>query len=297
MFLSMIKSFAMVAVAAMTLGSAYVSASPASYGTKIKLEFESTPTPLESWELSIWAMTYFSFEDGLLELQLTPTAARESIEDIKLWKGKAAAHDTFTYVYRLPSPPPGLYTLHAGLVPFPDGKPQGTFGSSSIWYVKVTPDTVFLARSSNRENIRNEILYDARKRGFGAVAREAWDTLAPDLAERWRLLHGRSSIPHIRPAPKPVIIEASDEERSNPCRDTIAIPGSGPPQPRVRPDTLYKNGENRGKRPQRPRPGPPRKPGDSEFGRSEEALKIRELIRQYNDTAQSIPDTGSQPRP
>jgi hypothetical protein len=229
---------------------------PASQPTsgEISLQFQNPPMPSGPWNLSIRVKTYLAFENGFIRLRLKPN--RGSADEIRLWEGHAAERDTFAFEYELQPPSPGLYMLGVALVPYPEG-PHGTFATHSIWYINITADTVFLARSSDWENLRNEILYDARERGLGDINPNAFDSLAPDLAKRWYDLYHPKSIETIEAESQskanrdsmPPVIDVSDRTFFGPDRDTIAFPGSGPPPSKPTPDAVRARFPQRGRVP------------------------------------------------
>lgn len=170
-------------------------ATPISSG-EVSLVFKTPPTPTEPWELAIdvWAMT--PSPDGRIDLELIG-ASGGTIQSVPLWEGSVASGDSISLHHSFPPPPPGMYALSPRFVPFPER--PGTGGASKAAYVLVTLDTVFVEWGrGGRRNLRDQILYDARKCGLGEVPPDSYDSLAPDLAKRWQDLYHPKGITTIR---------------------------------------------------------------------------------------------------
>jgi hypothetical protein len=261
---------------------------------EVSLDFVSPPTPHAPWELFIRACHLTPSEYAQVVLTVPSEIGPGNREEI-LWEGPVTPGDSIIRTLSIPPPPPGRYVVAASYVARPGG-PMGDLSTTKVAYVLVRTDTVFVAWSSNWENLRNEILYELRKRGLGGVSEEEMKTLAPDLAQRWHELYYPKGITTIRTG-QPVKVDTNDRVGSLPGRDTIAIPGSGPPERRPPSDSM-RDSVSREKdtlREWRPRTSSSRvrTPGDSEFGRSEEARKIREEIRHFMDTTSIKYDSGA----
>lgn len=268
-------------------------ASPMTTGT-VTLDFISPPMSTEPWQLRIWGRTYSPFEDGQFELNLRSDSNGVLVRQEILWHGSAAAGDTFLVQRSLDPPNPGRYMLAARLVPFLHGT-SGSGSTARIAYLLVRPDTVFLAWSSNAENMRSEMEYDLRKRGLEDVDPKLLDSLAPDLAERWRKVKGWKDIgppPKPKTSPPPKVYDPS-RQRIGEGRDTTLIPGWGPPPAKPTPDSVKALFPHRGPNPRREPPPPFLKPEDTEFGRSEEAARLRKLLKHYNDSVRAADSANS----
>lgn len=302
-------------------GNSVLDASQPTFG-EVSLTFLEPPTPDAPWHLRISARSYFQFENGKVAIaRRRPGPGPSDVQEDIIWTGAANTRDTLVFEHYYAPPLPGLYMLVGSINPFPDGSQPHIPATFSIWYVLVRADTGLISQYDYGDLLRREVDVDIQKRGLTGVNPKQLDSLAPDLAERWRKVKGWRDI---GPPPKPMRPPPSSPPRTyqvedpgeGPYRDTIAMPGSGPPPPKPIPpdywervreivggDTMHRRppppedwggtGRDAARRPRRTRPAPSVSPEDTEFGRSEEAARLRELFKLYKDSLRAADSAGA----
>jgi hypothetical protein len=198
-------------------------------GGNITLEFTNELTPMNPWEIKVTLHWATPSDNG--QVALTSPALAGGMQEVVLFEGPIATGDSIEWEYMMPPPPPGRYHVVARYKQHPE-REQGYGGATKVAYVLVREDTVFLAWTWDKENMENELEYELRQRGLEEVDPKQLDSLAPDLAERWRKVKGWRAIgppPNPRKEKGTLPIDVSDRVFTVPDRDTIAFPGSGPP--------------------------------------------------------------------